>query len=263
MFVPLTPHSALYAVLYEHWATVSTIIESSLISMISNRTWNDPTPGLPENLQGRLTGVAVFKTISDLVIQYVEIPPHLLIAAHISSRVFNRFKTALETYPQLNELVEHLNEWFNIWKAGILSNPPTFLDPVTSNPETCGLTVQTLGETIERLGTIIGREHHSTESRRVVTKKVVLSETERSKALLTRLEHTYDPPGHLRPEGPRHDNDFSSIAQIRICPTSDELMCPIFPHLPVIIPGAPHHLPVGSMERHLDTQFRLLREDLT
>ena len=188
---------------------------------------------------------------------------YLLIAAHFKYRVFNRFKTALETYPQLNELVEHITEWFNIWKSGILSHPPIFQDPVTSNPETCGLTVQTLGEAIERLGTIIGREHQATESRRVVTKKFILSDAEKTQALLTRLEHTYDPPGHLRPEGPRHDNDFADITQIRICPTSDELMCPIAPYLPVAVPGAPHHLPAGSMERHLDTQFRLLREDLT
>jgi len=71
VFVPLTLRSALYAVLYEHWAMLSAIIESSLRSMISNRTWNDPTPGLPEKLQGKLTGVAVFRTISDLIIQYV------------------------------------------------------------------------------------------------------------------------------------------------------------------------------------------------
>ena len=109
---------------------------------------------------------------------------------------------------------------------------------------------------------MIGREHHTTESRRVVTKKV-LSEAEKTQALLTRLEHAYDPPGHLRSDGQRHDNDFASIAQIRICPTSDELMCPIAPYLPVIVPGAPHHLAAGSMERHLDAQFRLLREDLT
>jgi len=177
--------------------------------------------------------------------------------------VFNRFKTALETYPQLNELVEHLTECFSIWRAGVLSQPPTFQDPVTSNPGTCELTVQTLGETIERLRVIIGREHQVTESRRVVTKKVVLSDAEKAQVLLMRLEHTYDPPGHLRPEGQRHDNDFANITEVRICPTSDELMCPIAPYLPVTVPGAPHHLPAGSMERHLDVQFRLLREDWT
>jgi hypothetical protein len=61
----------LYAVLYEHWATVSDIVEACMRSMISNRTWNDPTPGLPEKLQGKLTGVVVFRTIGELVIQYV------------------------------------------------------------------------------------------------------------------------------------------------------------------------------------------------
>jgi len=75
VFLHLTPRSALYAVLYEHWATVSVIIEASVISMIQSRTWNDPTPGLPEKLQGKLTGVVVFKTISDLIIQYVESQP--------------------------------------------------------------------------------------------------------------------------------------------------------------------------------------------
>ena len=177
--------------------------------------------------------------------------------------MFNRFKTALETYPQLNKLVEYLTECFVVWAAGVQSYPPTFQDPVASNQETCQLTIQTLKETIERLRTIIGREHHATESKRVVTKKVVLSEAEKTQALLMRLEQTYDPPGHLRPEGPRHDNDFANIVQIRICPTSDELMCPIPPYLPVTVPEAPHHLPAGSMERHLDAQFRLLREDLT
>ena len=110
---------------------------------------------------------------------------------------------------------------------------------------------------------IIGREHCIIESKRVVTKKGVLSEAEKNQALLTRLEQTYDPPGQLRPEGPRHDNDFTNIAEIRICPTSEELTCQLSPYIPVTVPGAPHHLLAGSMERHLDIQFRLLREDLT
>jgi len=183
--------------------------------------------------------------------------------AYTSDRVFNRFKTALETYPQLNGLVEHLAGWFEVWATGVQSQPPTFQDPVTSNRETCTFTVQTLKETIERLCTIIGREHHATGSKRIVRNKPVLSEAEKTQALLMRLEQTYDPPGDLRPDGPRHDNDFADIAQIRICPTSDELMCPVAPYLPVTVPGAPHHLPAGSMERHLDVHFRLLREDLT
>ena len=186
-----------------------------------------------------------------------------MISAYFPCRVFNRFKTALERYPQLNELVGHLAEWFDVWATGVQSQPPTFQDPVTSDLETCQLTVRTLRETIERLRIIIGREHRATESRRIVSRKIVLSEAEKNQALLMRVEQTYDPPGHLRPDGPRHDNDFANIADIRICPTSEELMCQLDPYLPVTIPGAPHHLPAGSMERHLDIQFRLLREDLT
>ena len=231
--------------------------------MILNRSWSDPTPFLPENLQGRLTGVVVFKTLSELVIQYAKTSPCPLIGAYTSSRVFHRFKTALERYPQLHEFVENLTEWFDVWATGVQSQPPTFQDPVTSNQGTCALTVRTLGETIERLRTIIGREHRVTESKRIVTKKPVLSEAEKNQALVMRLEQTYDPPGHLRPEGRRHDNDFADIADIRICPTSEELTCQLAPHLPATVPGAPHHLPAGSMKRHLDIQFRLLREDLT
>jgi hypothetical protein len=75
--------------------------------------------------------------------------------------------------------------------------------------------------------------------------ETVLSDAEKTQALLTRLEHTYDPPGHLRPEGPRHDNDFANIVQIRICPTSDELMCPIAPYLPVTVPWSSSPPPRG------------------
>lgn len=263
MFTRLILDSALYAVLYEHWTIVSRTIESCMNSMVSNHSWDDPSPGHPEKLQGKLTGMVVFKTVSELVIQYAGLFSSLLISAHMLDRVFNRFKTAFGTYPQLNNLAERLTEWFGVWAAGVQSQPPTFQDPVTSNQETCQLTIQTLRETIERLRTIIGREHRATESKRIVTKKAVLSEAEKSEALLARLEQTYDPPGNLRPEGPRHNNDFENIVQVRICPTSEELMCPVNPHLPVTVLGAPHHLPAGSMERLLDTQFRLLREDLT
>src|SRR5258708_33135156 len=74
----LTLPSALYAVLYQHWAIVTVVIEDSMRVMIANRTWKDPTPGLPEANQGKLTGMVVFKTISDLVIQCVETSLHIL-----------------------------------------------------------------------------------------------------------------------------------------------------------------------------------------
>lgn len=81
--------------------------------------------------------------------------------------------------------------------------------------------------------------------------------------LVGRLEINYEPAGHLRDGGPRHDNDFADIQFISIPPTQNEMLCPIAPFLPANIPGAPHHRDIASMERLLDIQFRLLREELT
>lgn len=85
---------------------------------------------------------------------------------------------------------------------------------------------------------------------------------QRRQARIVQLKYTYDPPGELRTEGYRHDNDYVDISQVRIAPTHEELLCPHPPYLPVFLPDAPHHLPEHSMERHLDIQFRLLREEL-
>lgn len=80
--------------------------------------------------------------------------------------------------------------------------------------------------------------------------------------MLTRLKQSYDPPGHLRKDGPRHDNDGVEISTIQIIPTHAEMLCPVPPYVPVTLPDAPHHCRKDSMERLLDVQFRLLREEL-
>lgn len=76
------------------------------------------------------------------------------------------------------------------------------------------------------------------------------------------LHNAYEGPGSLRPEGPRHDNDFVDINDIRIAPTHNELISRISPYLPANIHAAPHPYSPESMERLLDIQFRLLREEL-
>lgn len=81
--------------------------------------------------------------------------------------------------------------------------------------------------------------------------------------ILSALHITYEGPGELRPNGPRHDNDFEDIEQIRVAPTHDELVSHTAPYLPANLHNAPHHLPSDSPARLLDIQFRLLREELT
>ncbi|CAI5945837.1 unnamed protein product [Closterium sp. NIES-65] len=72
-----------------------------------------------------------------------------------------------------------------------------------------------------------------------------------------------DGPGELSLDGrPRHDNDHLEISAISVAPTMEEVLCKASPYLPHNHPSEPHHLPAGSVARHVDIQFRLLRHDL-
>ncbi|RKO89498.1 hypothetical protein BDK51DRAFT_27943, partial [Blyttiomyces helicus] len=71
----------------------------------------------------------------------------------------------------------------------------------------------------------------------------------------------FDPPGSLSDSGPRHNNDFAEIGDIEIVPTMEEILAVRSPFMPGNAFEAPHHLDPGPA-RHLDIQFRLLREDM-
>ncbi|CAG8476927.1 30534_t:CDS:10 [Gigaspora margarita] len=72
----------------------------------------------------------------------------------------------------------------------------------------------------------------------------------------------YDPPGELSKHGKRHNNDFVKISEISIIPTKEEILCDRDPFLPTTnIDDTLYYLPKGA-RRLLDTQFRLLREDM-
>lgn len=74
-------------------------------------------------------------------------------------------------------------------------------------------------------------------------------------------EAPLDGPGNLSLDGKRHNNDFDDITQIRVPPTSDEILCQRSPYLPRNVANAMHHLSEDPVLRHLDTHFRLLRHD--
>lgn len=67
-----------------------------------------------------------------------------------------------------------------------------------------------------------------------------------------------DGPGHLSREGPRHDNDFESIKQIKIMPTALEIESHRLEYLPSVDPSQLH---IDGVDGLLDRHFRLLRED--
>jgi hypothetical protein len=76
-----------------------------------------------------------------------------------------------------------------------------------------------------------------------------------SEAQLSIIHRVYQAPGG------RHDNDNASIVAISIAPTQEELASTLSSFVPSTLHDAPHHLPMHSMERLMDIQFRLLREE--
>ncbi|KAI1492178.1 hypothetical protein F5X96DRAFT_413793 [Biscogniauxia mediterranea] len=67
-----------------------------------------------------------------------------------------------------------------------------------------------------------------------------------------------DLPGNLSPDGPRHDNDFEEIADIRILPTESEIASSRPEYLPTNDSSQFH---IAGIRGRLDREFRLLRED--
>ena len=179
------------------------------------------------------------------------------------SRYFNRYKDAIRSNADVPNFVRQFVDWFDTWADAVSTAPPRFEDPITSAPaNTRRLTIGHIREEVDRLTAIVERETGMVLRIQNNAQKPTMTAAQRSQARIARLAQTYDPPGVLRPDGPRHDNDSLDIEDIRIAPTHQELFCPVQPYLPVFSHDAPHHLPANSMERHLDIQFRLLREEL-
>jgi hypothetical protein len=121
---------------------------------------------------------------------------------------------------------------------------------------------------IERLVSIVDREQMKIDDslRQSTLSSASWSARNAAKAntgTVAALLTTFEGPGLSRQSGPRHDNDAEHISEIRIAPTNQELMSRDPPFLPANFYGAPHIFPDGSMQRLLDIQFRLLREELT
>ena len=169
----------------------------------------------------------------------------------------------VRNHQDLVQVVMDLTAWFDTWAADVSASPARFEDPLANSPINIRkLALSRLEDEVERLRIIVQRESQTAERLKRPSQRVALSPEQRREALYSQLTQTYDPPGSLRSEGSRHDNDKENVADIRIAPTHGELLSPVAPYLPVFLPEAPHHLQASSMERHLDIQFRLLREEL-
>lgn len=95
------------------------------------------------------------------------------------------------------------------------------------------------------------------------TKKSPLPENVASEAEITAFMH--EGPGSFRRAGPRHDNDEADFRKIQVLPTQSEIACLHVPYLPFQsgrLAGASNQWMDDEVDRHLDMQFRLTREDM-
>lgn len=169
----------------------------------------------------------------------------------------------MATNPDIAQLVADIVSWLEVWTNGVSSDPPCFDDSIVMSPLKARMhVISGLRAQVTRLEQIIQRERNLAERRTCQTALVADFDYRFPQVMPSQFSMTYDPPGRLRVAGPRHDNDSEYIQDIRIALTSDELLCDAAPYLPPFDADAPHHLPIDSMERHLDIQFRLLREEL-
>ncbi|OCF35130.1 hypothetical protein I316_03171 [Kwoniella heveanensis BCC8398] len=199
-------------------------------------------------------GSRVFKPTSFL---QVFLPVTYVLCGYLAS-----FQKALGQHGQLlSELVKELPALFDTWATDLLSTSPTFRDSIAALDIAGRRHVVSEAErVIQRLQPIVDRCQGRITQRPARILQVV-DEMQKQQWRLDRLEQIYDPPGDIRPAGPRHDNDCSEIARIELLPAHEELLCSIPPFIPANIPSSPHHLVPATMERQIDILFRLLRED--
>ncbi|KAI0353983.1 hypothetical protein OH77DRAFT_1426841 [Trametes cingulata] len=236
----------LYSIIKNNHGSVFNTLRVCLADMMSARSWLDRTPNLSPSLQNNLDGVRVFRTLSVVFLQY-----------------FNRYKDSARNHSDVAAFIQEFADWFDLWASDVCDPKPHFADAIVHAPSrNRELTINHIREDVQRLQEIVQRESGVVQRLLSGPPKSSLTAAQRGRALAGQLAQVYDPPGALRSAGPRHDNDFAEIRDIRIAPTHEELFSSAQPYLPVFRNDAPHHLPMDSMERHLDIQFRLLREDL-
>ncbi|KAF7983780.1 hypothetical protein HWV62_18992 [Athelia sp. TMB] len=221
---------------------VSDVIEMCMEELVAARSFKDPQTHNAKDI----TGNQIFASLVTVLFE-----------------LLTRFKNAVALYPRLVSLVRSVNKWVDVWAKGITSNPMTFLDAhETSSLATRQHITDHLRTRVEGLVSIVDREQDRL-NRSTRKEKATPRKGNNTTGIMNALRSTYDPPGELREHGPRHDNDFLDIDSIRVAPTHEELVTDVQPFLPSTYFEAPHPFPADSMQRLLDIQFRLLREELT
>ncbi|KAG9045583.1 hypothetical protein FS837_006070 [Tulasnella sp. UAMH 9824] len=230
--------NALYGLLHHSFEDVDRTLQSCIGSCMDKKSFSDSSASV--------SGLRVFCTVTKCLFEY---------ATH--------FKNAVSQHACFSDLVTKLVEWSEVWALGVCSSPPQFNDPIADwSPDSKTIAIDRMKKSVDALYEVVARAEGST-LRPTPRKAEALEPGSENQILVDKLNMTYDGPGiHHTGGTPRHDNDDEEVARIQVVPTHGELTASEDPYLPANIPGARHHLPGDSMERLVDIQFRLLREEL-
>lgn len=248
--------SGLYALVDNEFDSMAPIIRDCMNASIEkNRFDNELAPTNSDT--PRLTGQAVFQALTTLLFEYVAQSPKKT-EYSMQHRYITRYKHAVTKQElTLPGLASDLEAWFEAWAHGVLASPPTFHEFGIGSGSDYPYLIPRLRRQIKNVLEIVDRNMPSTARAREGKRKDLSLDSRTWTA-----HFTYEGPGLHRKDGPRHDNDHAEIRDIEIHPSHLELICPIPPCLPGTVREMPHHLPLESMDRLLDVQFRLLREEL-
>lgn len=145
-----------------------------------------------------------------------------------------RYKAAIREHSSIPQLVGHIEQWFETWST----SSRLFKDgwaPETDQARQHAISV--LRKDLDRLCDIVARERAAVHRYHPDTRRNVPADG-------TGMQLTL--PGHLRPNGPRHDNDHANILEISVEPSQAELVCTPAPYIPALTWSVCHPHRSGS-----------------
>ncbi|KAG8861659.1 hypothetical protein FRB96_002616 [Tulasnella sp. 330] len=231
--------NALYGLVDSNFERIAATLETCIQASLQRKSFRDS-----DVVGHTLPGASVFRTITTCLEQFAL-----------------RFRRAITSHPSFAPFVRKLLEWFTEWSDAVNAAHHAFDDPICSTDadQKRFVTSQLRKSVLSLVNLVEQAEGHTTRIERSTPTQIP---EENNVALVQELLKSYEGPGWYRPQGPRHDNDFEMIQDVKIVPTQDELCADLPPYLPANLPGGPHHLPWDSVSRLFDIQFRLLREEL-
>ncbi|GAA5852901.1 hypothetical protein JCM8547_004726 [Rhodosporidiobolus lusitaniae] len=148
------------------------------------------------------------------------------------AQLLSRFSDAIVKSPELVILVSTVVNRF----AEYAADGSAFKDaPTLKDEQSRRYVLREIAKQLSSLSKIIERVQAKPFSGSTPSKTL---DAVASPAATAALRRFFSPPGKLRAEGRRHNNDFSAIDDIQIRPAQDELLCVVPDFVPANLPGA-------------------------